>query len=50
LLIEIEHFIDCIETGATPRTNGNFGAEVVSAIEMATNLSWRVEEPSYLAS
>lgn len=46
LLIEIEHFIECIETGSAPRTDGKFGSEVVSAIEMANDLSWRAEQPS----
>jgi predicted dehydrogenase len=44
LLIEIEHFMDCIETGATPRTDGKFGAEVVSAIEMAEKFEWQRED------
>jgi predicted dehydrogenase len=45
LLIEIEHFLECIETGATPRTNGKFGADVVAAIEMANQFSWEPERP-----
>jgi predicted dehydrogenase len=45
LLIEIEHFLDCIDTGATPRTDGKFGTEVVSAIEMANDLRWRADAP-----
>jgi predicted dehydrogenase len=45
LLIEIEHFLECIETGATPRTNGKFGANVVAAIEMANQFSWEPERP-----
>lgn len=48
LLLEIEHFIDCIETGATPRSDGNFGANVVAAIEMATNFRWQPEEQRML--
>jgi predicted dehydrogenase len=40
LLIEIEHFLECIETGRSPHTNGEFGAEVVAAIEMATQYPW----------
>lgn len=44
LLLEIEHFIDCIETGRTPRTDGRFGANVVAAIEMAINSSWEPDE------
>jgi predicted dehydrogenase len=45
LLIEIEHFLECIETGATPRTNGKFGSDVVAAIEMANQFSWEPERP-----
>jgi predicted dehydrogenase len=45
LLIEIEHFFECIETGATPRTEGKFGADVVEAIEMAIRSSWEPEQP-----
>jgi len=37
LLTEIEHFLDCIENGETPRTDGQFGAAVVRAVEMAAN-------------
>jgi len=47
LLIEMEHFIDCIETKRMPRTNGQFGANVVGAIEMAVNSAW---EPQEIAS
>lgn len=43
LLLEIEHFLECIETGETPRTEGKFGADVVAAIEMACHFSWRPE-------
>jgi predicted dehydrogenase len=41
LLIEIEHFLECIETGSTPRTGGKFGEDVVRAIEMASESDWR---------
>ncbi len=44
LLIEIEHFINCIETGEKPRTDGKFGADVVAAIEMADSFRWQPEE------
>ena len=37
LLTEVEHFLHCIATGETPRTNGEFGAAVVRAVEMAAN-------------
>ena len=43
LLVEIEHFLECIETGATPHTGGEFGAEVVAAIEMACKSPWEPE-------
>jgi predicted dehydrogenase len=35
LAVEMEHFLKCIETGAEPLTNGEFGTEVVRAIEIA---------------
>lgn len=44
MLIEIEHFLECIETGATPRTGGKFGTDVVTAIEMANAANWEPEE------
>jgi predicted dehydrogenase len=44
LLNEVEHFIHCIETGETPRTSGQFGADVVRAIEMASTCRWKSEE------
>jgi predicted dehydrogenase len=37
LLTEVEHFVHCIETGEKPRTDGQFGAAVVRAVEMAAN-------------
>lgn len=40
LLTEVEHFVHCIETGETPRTDGEFGARVVRVIEMATASRW----------
>lgn len=43
LLLEIEHFVDCIETNRVPRTDGQFGANVVAAIEMAINSAWEPE-------
>jgi predicted dehydrogenase len=45
LLIEIEHFLECIKTGETPRTEGKFGADVMAAIEMAIDSRWQPEEP-----
>jgi len=50
LLLEIEHFIDCIETARPPRTDGHFGANVVAAIEMAINSAWEPEETFISAS
>jgi predicted dehydrogenase len=35
LRLECEHFLDCIETGATPRTDGEQGLKVVRTLEMA---------------
>lgn len=34
LLLEVEHFVHCIETGDRSLTCGNFGAEVVEVLEM----------------
>jgi predicted dehydrogenase len=36
LRVEGEHFVDCIEHGATPRTDGELGLRVVQLIEAAT--------------
>lgn len=41
LLLEIDHYLDCVETGKTPRTGGRFGEQVVRAIEMATDIGWK---------
>lgn len=41
LLIEVDHFLDCIESGKQPRTGGRFGEQVVRAIEMATDIGWQ---------
>jgi predicted dehydrogenase len=41
LLIEMEHFIECISSKLTPRTGGKFAVDVVSAIEMAVEGSWQ---------
>jgi predicted dehydrogenase len=37
LLTEVEHFLHCIASGETPRTDGQFGAAVVRAVEMAAH-------------
>ncbi len=44
LHLELEHFIDCIETNRKPRTDGQFGAQVVAAIEMALKSNWETAE------
>ena len=35
LAVEIDHFLKCVETGEAPITNGEFGTDVVRAIEIA---------------
>jgi predicted dehydrogenase len=35
LLQEVEHFIDCVETGEEAITSGEFGVKVVEALELA---------------
>lgn len=45
LLIEINHFLQCIETGTAPRTDGRFGEDVVRAIEMAKEIDWESLAP-----
>jgi predicted dehydrogenase len=35
LAIELDHFLTCVETGATPRTDGWNGARVVATLEAA---------------
>jgi len=37
LRVEGEHFVKCIETGATPITDGGLGLRVVELIEAATS-------------
>lgn len=41
LLIEVDHFLDCAQSGKPPRTDGKFGEDVVRAIEMATDIGWK---------
>lgn len=36
LLVEGKHFVDCIKTGKTPVSNGEFGLRMVELIEAAT--------------
>lgn len=33
LVLEVGHFLECIETGSQPNTNGDFGAKVVRVLE-----------------
>ena len=37
LRVEGEHFVECIQTGNTPQTDGSFGVRVVELIEAATS-------------
>jgi predicted dehydrogenase len=37
LLVEADHFVDCIDTGAKPETDGELGLRVVQLIEAATS-------------
>jgi predicted dehydrogenase len=41
LLVELEHFVDSVGTGAPCRSDGWFGLEVVRALE-AADRSWRI--------
>lgn len=36
LLTQTHHFLDCIETGASPATDGKFGLEIVRILEAAS--------------
>ncbi len=35
LVVEIEHFVDCIATGKAPKTDGHSGLRVVELLEAA---------------
>jgi predicted dehydrogenase len=37
LCVAVEHFVDCVENGTRPRTNGHLGLRVVELIEAATS-------------
>lgn len=37
LVLEMEHFLQCIETGVQPHTSGAFGLKVVQILEMVSN-------------
>ena len=47
LLKEVGHFVNCIETGTKPLTSGEFGAQVVEALELVdrTDLAMQRAEP-----
>jgi predicted dehydrogenase len=49
LVSEIDHFIDCIETGAVPRTSGAFGANVVRVLESSLRSLRRDIPPARVA-
>lgn len=52
LLKEIEHFLQCIQTGEKPITSGEFGASVVETLELLdrTSLNVAAPEPSLAAT
>ena len=39
LVLEMEHFLQCIETGSQPNTSGAFGLQVVQVLEMVSKTS-----------
>ena len=45
LLIEIGHFVSCVETGAKPLTSGEFGAQVVEALELVDRANLALQRP-----
>jgi predicted dehydrogenase len=53
LAVEVDHFLQCLETGTKPITSGAFGTDVVKAIELAMQGSeeqgFDEQEPVYLA-
>ena len=48
LLVEGAHFLDCIEHGKVPQTDGRLGLRVVELIEAATSSMRRKGEAVYL--
>lgn len=36
LVVELEHFLDCIQSGQQPHTNGTFGLRVVQVLELVS--------------
>jgi len=50
LRIEGEHFVECIEHGRTPRTDGRLGMRVVQLVEAACRSMRRKGETVYMES
>ena len=48
LRVEGEHFVDCIEHGKTPRTDGRLGLRVVELIEAASRSMRRQGETVHI--
>lgn len=40
LSVEMDDFVECCYSGATPKTDGRFGLRVVQAMEMAADNAW----------
>ena len=49
LVVQDEHFIECVRTGARPRTDGASGLEVVRVLEAASE-SLRSQKPVHIQS
>jgi len=45
LRLELEHFLDCVATGKTPRTDGREGLGVLSVLERATSSMQNASAP-----
>ena len=43
LRLECEHFIECVRTGQTPRSDGHSGLRVVRGAGAAAALAWRAD-------
>jgi predicted dehydrogenase len=52
LVTEIGHFVTCVETGSRPLTCGDFGAQVVEALELVDrgNLAMQSPEPNQMVA
>jgi predicted dehydrogenase len=48
LRVEGEHFVDCINHGKAPHTDGKLGLRIVEVIEAATNSMWGRGEVVYV--